>query len=158
MRHAKTEDPKPGQRDYDRALLSRGRADAAAMGLLLKAHTAIPQKILASPALRTTETATIICETYGIAENNIHFEERLYHAPAHILSHEIMATPSSIQTLMLIGHNPGISDFAYDCARETAIGFATAAFAVLEFEGEWTDFETNKKKLIHFTRPGGTTI
>lgn len=153
MRHAKTEDQKPGQRDYDRALLTRGKEDAAAMGILLKAKCASPDKILCSPAQRTTETAAIICRAFSLPENFTSFEARLYHASADTLAQEVCATPESVHTLMLIGHNPGISDFAYDCSRDTLTGFATAAFAVLEFEGNWIDFETTKKKLLHFLRP-----
>lgn len=153
MRHAKTEDQKPDQRDFDRELLSRGRDDAAAMAIKLKQLLEAPQRLLSSPARRTTETSEIVRSVFSLPAGFITFEQRLYHAPAHILLFEVMATPAQVESLMIIGHNPGISDFAYDCSRDTAAGFSTASIAVFEFNGEWMDFESAPKKLRYFLRP-----
>lgn len=153
MRHAKTEDQKPGQRDYDRELLTRGKEEAALMAERLVGLTTVPQKILSSPAKRTQQTSEIVCSAFSISPTFVKFESGLYHAPAHKIASEIMVTDAEVTTLMVIGHNPGISDFAYDCSKETAIGFATSAIALFSFEGEWMDLPSVHLKLIHFSRP-----
>jgi phosphohistidine phosphatase len=153
MRHAKTEDQKPGQRDYDRELLTRGREEAALMAQRLSVIVSAPQQILSSPAKRTQQTSELVCSAFSISLSFVRFESGLYHAPAHRIASEIMATGNEVTTLMVIGHNPGISDFAYDCSKETAIGFATSAIAVFSFEGDWSDLESASLQLTHFSRP-----
>ena len=56
LRHAKTERAEPGQRDRDRKLMKRGRADAPKLGAYMAHHDLIPDLALVSPAVRAEET------------------------------------------------------------------------------------------------------
>ena len=56
LRHAKTERAEPGERDRDRKLTARGRADAPIIGAYMARHRLIPDLALVSPAARTHET------------------------------------------------------------------------------------------------------
>ena len=52
LRHAKTERAEPGDRDRDRKLMKRGRADAPIVGAYLAHHGLAPDLALVSPAER----------------------------------------------------------------------------------------------------------
>ena len=52
LRHAKTERAEPGERDRDRKLMKRGRADAPAIGAYMAHHGLVPDLALVSPATR----------------------------------------------------------------------------------------------------------
>jgi phosphohistidine phosphatase len=60
LRHSKTERPEPGQRDRDRRLMARGRADAPLIGSYMASHRLIPDLVLVSPAKRTMETWELV--------------------------------------------------------------------------------------------------
>ena len=56
LRHAKTERAQPGERDRDRKLMKRGRADAPIVGAYLAHHDLAPDLALVSPAERASGT------------------------------------------------------------------------------------------------------
>ena len=60
LRHANTERAEPGQRDRDRKLLKRGRADAPVLGAYMSHHDLIPDLALVSPATRARETWDLV--------------------------------------------------------------------------------------------------
>ena len=49
LRHAKTERAEPGERDRDRKLMKRGRADAPIVGAYLAHHGLLPDLALSRP-------------------------------------------------------------------------------------------------------------
>ena len=66
LRHAKTERAAPSERDYDRKLMKRGRADAPAIGAYMAHHGLGPDLALVSPAVRAQETWTLVAAAFGI--------------------------------------------------------------------------------------------
>ncbi len=76
-----------------------------------------PDCVIASPAIRTRETAEIMCNQYKITD--ISFLEDLYigHEPKNrdgnqIHMKRIKQTHTDTDILMLVGHNNDITDFA----------------------------------------------
>ncbi len=109
MRHAKTEEGKANQRDFDRELIYKGLKDAAAMGLWIRKKYNVVDEILCSAAKRTTHTATLVKEICG---GELILNEALYHADANGLLSHIHEAKSSTNTLMVVGHNPAVSNLA----------------------------------------------
>lgn len=141
IRHAKTEPGRSGQEDWDRVLEPRGKRDAPEMGRRLKARDLKPDRMLSSPAARAIATATIIARELGVAASKIQQEERLYLAsPKEILAvvreHGLRA-----RHLMLVGHNPGLTEFADRVSGERDVdNLPTCAVYTLEFELEsWSE-------------------
>jgi phosphohistidine phosphatase len=64
LRHAKTERPKPGERDCDRELTKRGSADAPVIGAYMARHGLVPDLALVSPVTRAEETWTLVAEGF----------------------------------------------------------------------------------------------
>ncbi|WP_224823907.1 histidine phosphatase family protein [Cognatishimia sp. MH4019] len=105
MRHAKSDWDDPLMPDFERPLNKRGRAAAPAIGNWITAQGLAPDLTLCSSANRTAETWALT----GL-EADIRFEKRLYHATADMMLSVLQEAAGD--TVMMIGHNPGIADFA----------------------------------------------
>lgn len=140
MRHAKTEPWYQGGDDETRALLPRGKADAALVSTQLVARDWVPDKVLVSSARRTRETWTAIKPDFTTAQHRV--LDGLYLAGTSALEEAILAH-QNVHTLMLIGHNPGMHDLAcaissragsvhQKAAMQLAVKMPTAAAALFE--------------------------
>lgn len=112
VRHAKSDWSLPDQRDWDRPLNKRGQQDAPEMGRRLRQRRLKPDLILTSPAVRALATATIIARELRFAPERMQQDERLYlSSPEDILT-VIRDLGGESRHLMVIGHNPGLTEFA----------------------------------------------
>jgi len=109
MRHAKTEPWFQGSDDEGRALLPRGKSDAGLMAAELKARKWCPDQVLISSARRTRETWAEMKPFMPEAHYSV--SEDLYLAGTSALEQAIEAHQDH-ETLMILGHNPGIHDLA----------------------------------------------
>ena len=108
-RHAKTEPYHPSGEDHARALVGRGRDDAAAAARLLADLGLHPRTVLVSTAERTRQTWDIMSETLEAGE--VVFDDDLYLASAEALLAHVSAAPRD-GDIMIIGHNPGVRELA----------------------------------------------
>ena len=106
FRHGKAEPPKDGVADFDRRLSSRGRINAAQMGLFLAAQDILPNRILVSPAARTMETFEIARQDWPAIEHVIC--DSLYEANADGLLQLVAKKASNLRHVMIFGHNPSL--------------------------------------------------
>jgi phosphohistidine phosphatase len=108
MRHAKTEPWAEGMDDFGRALLPRGHEDAGLMAKALAEAGWIPEQILISPSRRTRETAAHVCAVF--TGERVRAVEALY--LAGIADIEAALGAATAECVMIIGHNPGLHDYA----------------------------------------------
>jgi phosphohistidine phosphatase len=127
MRHAKTEPWYQGGDDESRALLPRGKSDAACVAAELKGRGWLPDLVLISSARRTRETWVAMKDFFPGTKRQI-FED-LYLAGTSTLEQMIQAYAAS-QTLMLIGHNPGMHDLAAGLSSRAGARHQKAAMAL----------------------------
>ncbi|HTN18096.1 MAG TPA: histidine phosphatase family protein [Chitinophagaceae bacterium] len=156
MRHAKTETQQTGQKDYDRNLLDRGRNDAALVAARLLSAGFKPDLILTSSANRTEQTTAMVKKVAQWEHIDTTSLQKLYHADATTIEDTISSVDDSIATLMIVGHNPGISEFAYHCAPKSIISeMPTSAIAVFSIEADsWQGFSRAQKTLKLYDYPG----
>lgn len=151
MRHAQA-----GFASSDRArpLTPGGQAQAAQIGRAL-AGSGI-ERVLCSPAVRTRQTAD------GLRlDAPVTVIEPLYNGSAgHILT-ALAALPEYVQTVMVVGHYPGVPGLAHQLAdrrsdptalRELSGGFSPATTVELVFTGPWKDL--HGARLLTVRRPG----
>lgn len=112
LRHTKSDWP-AGIRDRDRPLAARGRRAAPLMGRVLVERGLIPDRVLVSTAKRTTETWALARAGHGELPDGIG-EPRIYEAPAFLLATVVRETPEEVATLLVVGHNPGMEDLAFE--------------------------------------------
>lgn len=109
LRHAHASDAPPGGDDFDRPLSDRGRDAARELGTRFAAELPTPQRLCISPALRTRTTAELACNAAWPSVSQ-DLSSSLYLASLAALMKEIASTPDSCGHLVLVGHNPGLSE------------------------------------------------
>ena len=155
LRHAKAETP--GELlDFDRQLTDRGRADAGAAGAWLAAQNLSPDLVLCSSAARTRQTwhgvAVALSQAAPEADApQVRYEDSLYHGGRTEVVDLLRGVPGSVETVLLIGHNPTISDVSLllrpDGGSASAEGLKTAGIAVHEVD-DWSATEPGSMPLI----------
>jgi phosphohistidine phosphatase len=157
MRHAKSGYP-PGVVDHDRPLASRGIREAGLGGDWLRAHQPDIDAVLCSTATRTRETLA----NAGI-DAPVQYRQRLYDSTPGTVIDEINQVPDTVDTLLVVGHEPTMSSLAIGLAGEddsdtTAVErisekFPTSAIAVLSVTGDWKDLQLGRAALTGFHVP-----
>jgi phosphohistidine phosphatase len=147
--------------DHERPLADRGRLDASAAGRRFADDGIAPDLALCSTATRTRDTWKLALHEMPHRPRTV-YEERLYDASLGDLLALIGETPDDVDSLLLIGHNPGMHAVAEALAgsaegdaltRMRDGGFPTAAFAVLTFTGPWKSAEHGVGRLTGFWTP-----
>ena len=160
LRHAKSSWDSPGGRDFDRPLAPRGRRTAPLIGGHLRDRQLLPDLVLCSTARRARETYDLMVPAVGGAA--IQFEQALYLASPAMLLRLVQATPPAIERLLVVGHNPGLQQFAAllagtgdAAARERVQAkFPTAGLAVLTFPvAGWNEIAPGAGRLESFVAP-----
>ena len=157
MRHAKSSWANPLQSDFDRPLNDRGEHDAPMMGDRLKLAAVIPNLIVASTAKRAAQTAKLVAAGVGYSGEKIEWREELYHCVPSVFEEVIRDVADDVQTLFIVAHNPGISEFAMELDETRSIHhMPTCAIAGFEIETDrWSDFSLAKKTLTFYDTPKG---
>jgi hypothetical protein len=84
---------------------------------------------------------------------------RLYAASAATLLGKLQEVPDEVDSVMLVGHNPGIQDLALSLARtgsesaKVRSKFPTAALAALELIATWRELGPWSAELVSFAKP-----
>jgi len=161
LRHAKSGWDDPVPRDFDRPLNGKGRRAARAIGQHARAIGITFDQVIASPALRVTETLDEFTGGYGSMPDP-GFDRRIYLASAQALLEVIQDADDAAGTVLLVGHNPGLEDLVFllvpegeDEAREQVEEkYPTASIAEITLAVDhWADTEVGSGTLDRFTRP-----
>ena len=112
VRHAKSSWKDTSLSDRDRPLNKRGKRDAPEMGRRIVAAGIRPSLIVSSPAVRAWTTARIIADAIGYPREFLQRDKNLYLASVNDILDVIVAQDNGFNSLMLVGHNPGFTDFA----------------------------------------------
>ena len=158
LRHAKSSWKDTGLPDHDRPLAGRGRRAAKAIARHLRDHGIEPELVLCSTARRARETLEGIEPALGSAA--VLVERDLYAANAPALLGRLRSVPDTVESVLLIGHNPGLQDLALDLARpsptarELATKYPTAALATLAIgASNWQEIDHETAELVALVRP-----
>jgi phosphohistidine phosphatase len=143
LRHGKAESPS-GVADKDRPLAVRGRGQSEHAGTACRTSGIAPDLVVVSPALRARDTWTAFAR--GLErEAEVDVDRRVYANTVDDLLEVVTTTPDDVGTLMLVGHNPSISDLALlldddqSRRRGTAIadGYPTGTLTVFDLDVPW---------------------
>jgi phosphohistidine phosphatase len=119
MRHAKSSWTEEGKTDFERSLNKRGRRVAPLMGEYVHSQGVVPDKIISSSAVRAQQTTELFVNSCaGVDTNDVRFVKYLYHAPAsEYLDTLERFDDENAETLMLVGHNPGLENLIYQLSQ-----------------------------------------
>jgi phosphohistidine phosphatase len=156
VRHAKAADQGDFVSDHERRLLEKGRLDAIEVAQRAKSNGYVPEKIFASTAIRAKATARIFASELGYPENDISFEQSLYGetSDATIIS-LVKKNDGGLSSIMIVGHDPSISEATKRLAKGFAGNVPTSGIAVIDIDTDsWEGAIEHKGTLIKFDFPG----
>lgn len=160
FRHAKADRPE-GIADHERPLAPRGRRQSEVMGKYMAAHGLVPELAVVSTAKRTQETWQIALPAFKapIPQTD---EPRIYESSPDDLLEVVREINDEQRTVVLVGHNPGMAQFAHYLAgsghpRATARlerEYPTAGLAVIDFKlTSWAQVAEHGGYLERFETP-----
>lgn len=159
LRHAKSSWKDRSLADRDRPLAGRGKRAAQAVAGHIEAEGIRPDLVLCSPARRSRETLERVEAAFG-DRVEARFEEALYGASEAELRARLRALPPEVDSVMIVGHNPGLEDLALALASEGAERarmeekYPTAALATIDLSADdWGAIEQGSGELIAYVRP-----
>lgn len=137
MRHGDAQWKDPQISDFARPLNRRGTAEAEAMARRLAELALVPDLLMVSPARRTLQTADAVARELSLTARHLRHDETLYLARSQDVLGIVRSTGPRVPHLMIIGHNPGLSELARQLAPGCGIeGLTTAAICSMTFEIE----------------------
>lgn len=154
LRHAKSSWKEAALADFDRPLSGRGKRDAPAMAQRLKQWGIRPDLILSSPAKRARKTAKIAAEELGYPGKAIRCDERLYLQGVKALLAVLTETDDRCDEVMLVGHNPDMTELAERLTGDDFGEIPTAGAVVIRIEGtNWRDLAESGGATLLFDYP-----
>lgn len=141
LRHAKAESATLQFSDEDRALTPKGIDDAKKLATKLVKKDIGFDLILTSPAIRAITTAQIISNRLDHKQRFLEVDKKLYQADCTTLLTIASKLHKKIKSVMLVGHNPALEDFAAYMTGES-VSMQTCSLIEFTFElKDWKDFE-----------------
>lgn len=157
LRHAKSDYP-DGVADHERPLAPRGIREAELAGDWLRVHAPAIDAVLCSSATRTRQTLELTR-----IDAPVTVADRLYDASPGTVIEEINGVDPGVETLLVVGHEPTMSNLALGlaaidgsnptAAESISTKFPTSAIALLRTCGTWEQLALGGAALITFHVP-----
>ncbi len=111
FRHGKSSRDDPGLADLDRPLLLKGQKKTEKMALHMLELGMQVDLVVVSPAIRAFQTACIVAAILGVKNHEFITDNNLYHGSTDRIWDVIAALPAEVRHVLLVGHNPGLTEF-----------------------------------------------
>jgi phosphohistidine phosphatase len=155
LRHAKAEKDAPRRADAARPLAARGESDAVEIGRRLALSGTHPDAIVSSPARRALETAKIVARELDFPWSEIRLVTKVYLANLDTLMSIVQSFEDSAETVVLVGHNPGLSELAQELVRRFSEDLPTCGAATVDCAADtWAGVRPGSGSLRRYDRPG----
>lgn len=149
VRHAKSDWKNSKLTDRQRPLNKRGERDAPVMGRRIVDHGIRPSLIIASPAVRAWTTATLIAREMSYPLEFLQREDTLYLASLDDLLAAVMAQDNGFNSLMVVAHNPGLTQFADYLSPGLTDNLPTAGVVSVQIkQDDWNLYERPQCELL----------
>ena len=156
LRHAKSSWDNPDLNDFERPLNKRGQRDAPLMGNYLAGQGDLFDLILVSPAIRARMTAEAIAEQLAIDNECLTFYEHIYQATVSELVALLRTIAEDQQNVLLVGHNPGITDLANYLVDGRLENIPTCGIFSVELQVQsWQQLDRGATRLLFYNYPKG---
>ena len=154
VRHAKSSWKDTSLNDIQRPLNKRGSKDAPKMGDHMASEGIKPEVIFSSPGLRALTTARLISVKIEIEPSDIIINEDLYTFSRSDLINAIQSIDDGYNSIMIVGHNPAITETVNYLSGSHIENIPTCGVAVLNIDTDsWKNIYKNKAILERFDYP-----
>lgn len=135
--------------DFERRLTRRGENEAWEGATRIASLPPPPEAILASEAPRARQTAAIALDALGLPSLSMTVVPQLYLADVRALLEAIGAVDDACMHLLVVGHNPGLSELVHTIAPGSAFGsLATGGWCTLRTPAaSWALLEVDRARL-----------
>ena len=160
LRHAKSALKDTGMDDHERPLAPRGKRAARALAQHFRASGVSPSLVLCSSSVRTRETLDLVMPGFAKAPI-VAIERGLYLAEPREILARLKRIEPEVETVMVIGHNPGLHELALRLAEQgedaprgaLKAKFPTGALAVYAVEKDWAALGPRTARLADYRIP-----
>ena len=154
LRHAKSSWSNDSLVDHDRPLNSRGKRDAPAMGARMAREGIRPSLILSSSAKRAWSTAKQVAKELSYPTEFLHRERDLYHAGVGRLLDVLAEQDDGFNNILLVGHNPGLTDFANYLVPDLTNNIPTCGYVSVNIDvDDWNLKDARSVELFIYDYP-----
>jgi phosphohistidine phosphatase len=140
VRHAKAEISTPSILDHERKISDDGIHDIKKISNYLKANNLNPSHMISSTSIRTLETINILNENIN---GEIYTEPLLYNANIKDIEKIIKEVPDKYDSLMIIGHNPSITNYINKVSNINIDYVPTSGIGIVDFNCSWKSINNN---------------
>ena len=156
IRHAKSDWNNENLTDFERPLNARGLRDAKFMSSRLAKKGVNIDCIITSSAVRALTTAQFFAQALDMDNNSIIQNRYLYGASESQYVTIIQELDDSVQDIILIAHNPSISNLALIlCSQLELESMPTCCMVHIHFPlaKTWRDIQQNTGHLVSIEYP-----
>ena len=139
--------------DFDRPLEPSGELDALRLGMRLRDAQASFDRIICSPAVRTSRTASLLLQAMGLQQPTVELERALYTSSVDRLLRIIAGVDDAVERLLIVGHNPELSELAIFLSAD-AEELSPCTLVSLHWESTgWLGLELTRPAAVSIFRP-----
>ena len=139
--------------DFDRPLEASGERDVLRLGMRLRDAQTGFDRIICSPAVRTSRTASLLLQSMGLQQPEIELEKALYTSSVDRLLRIIASVDDAVERLLIVGHNPELSELAILLSAD-AEELSPCTLVNLRWESTgWLGLELTRPEAFSIHRP-----
>lgn len=150
VRHAKTNKT---LNDLDRELLPLGIERTEKLGNYLASNNCKVDVMFSSSAKRAIQTAHILANKINYPEDKIVTKDELYLTSQEEYFNILVEQPNKVDSIMIIGHNPEITNVAQFFVPDFTSYMQTGACFCFDFKtDDWTTIFTAEREVKFYVR------
>ncbi len=150
IRHAKSSWEDTGLYDHERPLLPKGVKRTKRVIKYLIENNINIDLIISSYAVRAHETVKLIARALNYPIDNINLDNQLYEAGVQGYFNQFKVLTDNINSVMLAGHNPTITDFANHFLEKKIDWLPTSGIICISFKTDKWEKALDSGKIINF--------
>jgi len=150
VRHAKSSWGDFDVSDHERTLMPIGIKKTKKVIGFLKRENVSVDLIISSSAVRAFETAKLIADAIGYDSDLIVKNKTLYHAGVDDVYNELFAIDNSINSVMIVAHNPTLTDFVNEFVESPITNLPTTGVVSVSFDVDSWENMVNAKFKVNF--------
>ena len=148
VRHAKSSWKVKDIPDEERPLLEKGKKRTKKIIDHLQDRDVTINYLVTSHAVRALETAKMLAKGLNYPSDKIRVDKRLYHADSDELLNEFYDIPLRFNSVMLVGHNPALTNFVNRFIKPKIDWIPTSGVVGIEFDTDkWEEIVEAKSRL-----------
>ncbi len=139
--------------DDQRPLKKRGEKDGLLVARTFSTFFQKPVTLWSSPAVRALSTANIFKSELDVEDQYFNIKSSIYTFNSGDLYHQIQNCNPEIDTLMVFGHNPAMTNLVNNLGDSYVDNVPTTGLTVIDFEtNSWKNLKNGKTILSLFPK------